>query len=104
MKKSVDVTPIQLAIILQIFKKNLPENTTVWVFGSRAEKTKKPFSDLDLAIDATIPLPYTKLVNLKNDFEESDLPYKVDVVDWHLLDEAFQTRIGGYRDITQLLP
>jgi predicted nucleotidyltransferase len=72
----------------------------VWVFGSRAKKTRKPFSDLDLAIDAASPLAYSTLVNLKNDFEESDLPYKVDVVDWHLIDKGFQTRIGVYRDAT----
>lgn len=102
--KKVDVSSTQLETVLNILKKNLPPNTTVWVFGSRAGKTKKAFSDLDLAIDATAPLLYSTLVNLKNDFEESDLPYKVDVVDWHLIDAAFQARIKAYRNITQLFP
>ena len=74
----------------------------MWVFGSRAENKQKPFSDLDLAIDAKNPLSYSILVDLKNDFEDSDLPYKVDVVDWHLIDEAFQDKIGGYRQSTKL--
>ena len=103
MKNCIDLSPDQLAIVIQILKKNLPKNAIVWVFGSRAEKTKKIFSDLDLAIDATAPLSYVTLVNLKNDFEESDLPFKVDVVDWYLIDEPFQERIGIYKHKTVIL-
>ena len=102
MSKSIEINPLHLQIVLHILKNNLPENACVWVFGSRAEQTKKPFSDFDLAIDATLALPYLTLVELKNEFEESDLPYKVDIVDWHLIDKDFQARIGVYRQQTQL--
>jgi len=61
-----------------------PEVLVVHIFGSRAKGTSKPGSDIDLAI--MNKLAGTKVVlRLNNDFEESSLPYKVDLVDFHSL-------------------
>jgi predicted nucleotidyltransferase len=56
----------------------------VHIFGSRAKGTSKPGSDIDLAIMNRLP-DIKVLLRLKNDFEESSLPYKVDLVDFHTL-------------------
>ena len=91
---AVDISSQDLMIVLNILRKHLLPGTHVWVFGSRALLTAKRFSDLDLAIDAGNPLPYETLVNLNHDFDESALPFKVDIVDWHAIEQAFQKRIS----------
>jgi len=61
-----------------------PEILLVHIFGSRAKGTSKPGSDIDLAIMNKV-INSNTLLKLNNDFEESSLPYKVDLVDFHLL-------------------
>ncbi len=57
------------------------------VFGSRAKHNAKPLSDLDLAIKA--PIEQQELARLKSAFEDSNLPYKVDLVLLSQLDANF---------------
>lgn len=61
---------------------------TFYAFGSRAKGTPKPLSDLDLCYFEDIPI--NALAHLAEDFEESNLPYKVDIVDWKSCDEVFR--------------
>lgn len=89
----MDVTSTQIDIVQQILKKNLSPHSKVWIFGSRASQAKKKFSDLDLAIDSGQALPLSLLSSLENDFSESDLPYKVDIVDLNNISEDFFKKI-----------
>ena len=89
-------------LVVKILKKHLSPDAFVWVFGSRANRSPKPFSDLDLAIDAGKPLMYSTLIDLKHEFDESALPYKVDLVDWYALDPSFQERINDDREYMML--
>jgi predicted nucleotidyltransferase len=76
------MTTSECMIIKSILNKHLNSTDLVYVFGSRAKKTHKKYSDLDLAIDASgKKISFSKHTALNSDFEESDLPYKVDVVD-----------------------
>ena len=52
--------------------------------------TTKPYSDLDLAVISDAPLPLDVLAWLVEDFSESDLPWRVDVVDWAATSESFR--------------
>jgi len=61
-----------------------PEVLLVNIFRSRAKGTSKPGSDIDLSI-MNMGANSNILHNLKNEFEESSLPYKVDLVDFHTL-------------------
>jgi predicted nucleotidyltransferase len=63
------------------------------VLGSRATGGARLYSDLDLAIDAGRPLTLDEIARLSEAFRDSDLPYKVDVVDWHSIDERFRQTI-----------
>ena len=65
----------------------------MFVFGSRAKLCARIFSDLDLLVRANKPLSMQALANLAFDFEESDLPYKVDLVDWNSASDAFISNI-----------
>jgi type I restriction enzyme S subunit len=78
----------------------VPEHE-VWGFGSRATRRAKPFSDLDLAILADHPLSLDVNAGLRNDFSESDLPWKVDVVDWATTSESFRQIIARDKVVVQ---
>ena len=65
----------------------------VWAFGSRVTGSAKEFSDLDLVVIGEKPLSNAIHANLVDDFSESDLPYKVDVIDWATTDTAFRQSI-----------
>ena len=53
---------------------------SVFIFGSRAGPTHRSGSDLDLLLDTEATIPFSTLSRLKESFEESDLPFRVDVV------------------------
>jgi type I restriction enzyme S subunit len=67
------------------------------VFGSRATGRARRYSDLDLAIDAGRPLTLDEIAGLAEAFSDSDLPYKVDVVDWHSIEDRWRQIILAER-------
>ena len=75
-------------IITEIFNK-YPYK--FYVFGSRAKGTAKKFSDLDICFFENIPLNVQS--HLEEDFEESNLPYTVDLINWSNCDYSFQQAI-----------
>ena len=84
----IDVSPVQLEIILKILQKRVP-GCEVRAFGSRVRGTAKTYSDLDLAIIGNAALPAGILSDLIEDFQESDLSFRVDVIDWHATSKEF---------------
>lgn len=62
-----------------------------YAFGSRARGNPKILSDLDICFFDHIPL--NVLGHIEEDFEESDLPYKVDIVDWNKCSDDFRVII-----------
>jgi predicted nucleotidyltransferase len=68
------------ATIIEIFKK-YSDVALVTIFGSRAKGNYKKGSDIDLAIMNANVTPET-ITKLKGDFEESSLPYSVDLVNY----------------------
>jgi len=79
----------ELAIVEKILRRYVPDRE-VWAFGSRTRPPCKPFSDLDLAVLGLEPLPLGVMVDLKDEFSESDFPYRVDIVDWATTSEQFR--------------
>jgi predicted nucleotidyltransferase len=65
----------------------------VYVVGSRARGTAHRGSDADLLIDADPPLSITQRGTLCEIFEESDLPYAVDIIDGATLDTTVRQRM-----------
>ena len=96
MTSLIDLSPNYLATVERILAEHVPE-CEVRAFGSRASWTAKDYSDLDLAIVGEGPLDWRTLSRLKEAFEESDLPMRVDVLDWHAISESFREVIEqGY--------
>jgi type I restriction enzyme S subunit len=96
----LDVRADHLKIVQDILHKHVPERN-VWAFGSRAKWQAKDTSDLDLCALGEIPLSFRTLGLLKEAFEDSDLPYKVDVVDWATTSESFRKIIERDKVVVQ---
>ncbi|MXY51895.1 MAG: hypothetical protein F4Y86_05100 [Gammaproteobacteria bacterium] len=77
----VDLRPDHLEIVRDVLRRYSPTRRVV-AFGSRATWTGKEYSDLDLAVLGDKPLPLDVMTGLVEGFRESDLPFKVDVVEW----------------------
>lgn len=71
----------QRALVEAILRERAPRPCRVLAFGSRVASTNRAYSDLDLAIDAGRPLTLAETATLSDAFEESTLPWRVDVVD-----------------------
>ena len=96
----IDVRPDDWAIVSDILRKHVPQYE-VWAFGSRAKWTAKEYSDLDLAVITDQPLSLSVSAALADDFSESDLPWKVDVVDWATTGESFRKIIEHDKVVVQ---
>ncbi len=83
-KEKFGLTKRDWNTIINIIKK-YPIISKINLFGSRAKGNFKKGSDIDLALMDENLEP--KMVDkLKIDFEESSLPYNVDLVDYHHLE------------------
>ncbi len=89
---SIDINPNYLATVERILAEHVPE-CEVRAFGSRATWTARDYSDLDLAVVGKGPLHWRTLGGLKEAFEESNLPMRVDVLDWHAISESFRDMV-----------
>lgn len=87
---------------IEIINKILSDNIKsgkVYAFGSRYKWTNRDFSDLDLAIDINRKMSINEIENLKYDFEESNLSYRVDVIDYNNISKEFKRIIDSGNEI-----
>jgi len=73
----------------------------IWAFGSRVTGKAKQYSDLDLVVISDKPLSFADYATLKEAFDESDLPYRVDIVDWAAATSSFREIIQKNKVIIQ---
>jgi predicted nucleotidyltransferase len=95
------LTEQEKTIIRDILHANLPKGIAVYVFGSRARGKCKPYSDLDLALEAEYPLSLEIIARLSEAFDESELPWKVDLVDRHMVSDDFRKLIDGSKVVLE---
>jgi len=94
------VSDFELDIILDIIKK-YASDCDVLAFGSRYKWTPKDYSDLDLAFvqKEGDKLGLNRTGDLKEAFAESDLPYRVDVLDYHAISPEFRAIIDRENEV-----
>ena len=81
-----------IAVLNHVFLKSpLP---TILAFGSRVDGSARKHSDLDLIIKADTTLPLSQYYQLKDEFEYSVLPFRVDVLDWFRMSDEFKDTIA----------
>ena len=81
----INISEKHLAIIKSILEKY---NYSFYLFGSRITNKIKRFSEVDLFY--IVDIPAKDISQLEEEFENSDLPYKVDLVDYNKCDPEFQ--------------
>ena len=89
--RPIDITADQRKTVLALLASHLP-NTTAWVYGSRVKWTARPESDLDLVVFAR-PEQSGRVSDLREAFEESNLPFRVDLFVWDDVPEQFRKQI-----------
>jgi predicted nucleotidyltransferase len=77
----LELTEAQLRTVRTLLARRLPERE-VRVFGSRATGRAKPHSDLDLVVMGDVPVGDWVRAELMADFDDSDLPFRVDLLAW----------------------
>jgi type I restriction enzyme S subunit len=85
----IDISTENWRIVRDILQRIVPDRE-VWAFGSRAKWTAKEFSDLDIAIIGDKPLSIALTADLREAFQESALPFKIDIVDWANITPSFR--------------
>lgn len=90
-KKSTDDF---LAIIKKIVLAGLrPYKTKVYLFGSRATGDAMPGSDVDIGVEPLESLPAGVLSSIRENLEESTVPYTVDLIDLEQASKTFKNNV-----------
>ena len=79
-------------MVLAILRRHIPDKT-VWAFGSRVGGKARKYSDLDLVVVGSEPIPSDIYDKLIEDFDDSELPIRIDLLDWNRIDDNFKPYI-----------
>ena len=88
---AIDITTEDRKTVLALLHRHLP-GTAAWVYGSSVKWTSRPQSDLDLVVFAT-PEQRGQVGDLREGFEESNLPFRVDLFVWDDVPQPFRKQI-----------
>ena len=89
---AIDITAEERETILELLERHL-SGTAAWIYGSRAKWTSSLKSDLDLVVFATHEQK-PQVGDLREAFEESDLPFRVDLFVWDDIPQSFREQIA----------
>lgn len=78
--------------LIEIIEKHIPE-CKIFLFGSRAQQNYTEASDVDIAIDAGVELKSSLIGKIREEVEESTIPYFVDVVDVNNVSDKMREQI-----------
>lgn len=83
-------------ILKKIFQELIP-NQEVWAYGSRVSNDNLELScsgsDIDLVIKGHEAIEIKTLSMIKEKINDSNIPFLVDIFDWHGIPEEFQKNI-----------
>ena len=88
---SLDITREQADVVQAFLQRFVPE-TRVWAYGSRVTGKSSASSDLDLVVFSSEEQS-ASVSELREAFEESNLPFRVDLFVWDQVPETFKPNI-----------
>ncbi len=89
-RKTNNLEEKSLKIVQKIVLKHAPQKTKIFLFGSRADNTYTHGSDIDIGFLGEKPIDRTLFSQIKEEIEDSIVPFKVDLVDFSLQSESFK--------------
>ncbi|MEA2046670.1 MAG: nucleotidyltransferase domain-containing protein [Euryarchaeota archaeon] len=98
--KPIDISPEDLKTVRAILRRHLPD-IEVRAFGSRVRWTARGSSDLDLVLMTEDAIDAGSMADLREAFVESDLSFKVDLVDWATTSDEFRRVIEEECEVVQ---
>ena len=96
----INVSSRQLETIKRILAEYVG-GCEVRAFGSRVNGSPQEYSDLDVAVVAPNKINRRSKMLLREAFEESDLPFRVDVIDYNAASDEFRAIIDAKYEILQ---
>ncbi len=85
----IGLTPEDWSALMEILQNHVPD-AEIWAFGSRVQGTARPFSDLDLVLVKDQPLDAATRAELNYALSESNLPIRVDILEWARTSQPFR--------------
>lgn len=80
--------------VYQIAKEHLQgQDVTLFLFGSWATGKERKTSDIDVGVYYQSSLPRGTLARMRLDYEESNIPYHIDLVDLTHTDADFREKV-----------
>ena len=96
----LDISEDERRIVGDILRLIVP-HCTVLAYGSRVRGESHQGSDLDLVVKDKEKVPFERMNVLKEAFDESNLTFSVDVLDWNILPEQFRKSIEENYEVVQ---
>lgn len=90
----MDLTKEETDIVIAAIRQHLPKDVEVYFFGSRVDGTSHKGSDLDVLIKWSSRVDLGQLSLAKEAIEESNILFKVDIVDYHRCSEQMIKNIS----------
>ena len=94
--ENVKLRPQDRAIVERILNQCVPDDVVISVFGSRVRGRMRHGSDLDIAFEGPGPLDTDLRATVADAFEDSMLPFRVDIIDLSEVDEAFRAIVTAH--------
>lgn len=94
MNSGLALTGDQVRLIRRLLDAVIP-GAKVAVFGSRATGRARPHSDLDLLVIGPPRLTWLQLADLRDAFDASPLPFRVDIVEAGGLAPGMAARVAA---------
>ena len=80
-----------LDLVKKAVFKHIPKNKyNIFLFGSRARKKHRFAADIDIGIQGKEPIDQNLIYKIKDEIEESVVPFNVDIIDFNNVSNEFK--------------
>lgn len=91
--EKLTIDPAVQTKLIAVLNALFPE-AKMYLFGSFATNKARPYSDVDIALDAGQKIDLRRISEAKSMLRESSIPYTIDLVDVHRLPEEMRSQIS----------
>lgn len=90
MNVSINVSEETMRFLKSVASRYLNDQVRLFVFGSRVNGRNRKYSDIDLGLISETEISPLLRLNLEEEFDNSNIPFRVDVVDFSKVTDNFK--------------